>query len=685
MNSSNNSLIVERSAILRRWATASCAVWFLFSVIPALAQQPFHALHNHVRPAITNGKAKLVGRMPSIQRLNLSITLPLRNETELQNLLGRLYDPSSPDYRQFLSVAEFTEKFGPTVQDFQTVVDFAKANGFTVTDEPENRLTVPVSATAEQIEKAFNVKMNVYQHPTENRVFYSPNVEPSLASGVPVAHIAGLNNFSIPRRPAPAKSMAEQENSAGVYEGSGPGGVYLGSDMEAAYYGGTALTGTGQVVGLFEFGGYDLSDVIESFTSAGQSEKVPVNNVVLDGVDSGAGSGDGETVLDIVGAMSMAPGLSQVRVYIGGNDVDIFNKMATENIAKQISISWVWAPDDPQTDEPIFAEMALQGQTIFAASGDWGSFSPEDQSSPLRYPAEDPWITAVGGTLLPTYRLPWTEIGWGTGYCTGYCASGGGVTPDGITMAQWSAKYNLPDYQAGVANSSNGGSTSLRNVPDVAANGGSGIYICPMGECSVWNGTSLASPLWAGYLALVNQQSKAAGRSTVGFINPAIYAIGKSSSYGSAFHDITSGSNGGYNAVTGYDLVTGWGSPNGQNLINALAGPPIGPSSSCHVVYTINSEWAGAFNASITIHNNSAITLDGWTLTWSFANGQAITQSWGSTVTQSGSTVTAYNPGNQYGPLPAGGSYSGLGFNGTWNNSKNAVPTSFTLNGTVCN
>jgi len=684
MNSSNASLIVERFASFHKLAMALCAAVFLVPVVPAIAQHSLQALHNHVRSAIPDGRSKLVSHLPSVQRLNLSITLPLRNETELQSLLGRLYDPSSPDYRQFLSVAQFTERFGPTPQDFQAVVDFAKANGFTVTAEPENRLTVPVSATVEQVEKAFNVKMNFYQHPTENRVYYSPDGEPSLALSVPVAHIAGLNNFSIPRRPASLKASAEQVNPAGVYLGSGPGAVYLGSDMQAAYYGGTALTGAGQVVGLFEFGGYNLSDVLESFTSVGQTEKVPINNVLLDGVGAGPGGGDGETVLDIVGAISMAPGLSQVRVYIGGNDADIFNKMATENIAKQISISWVWSPDDPETDEPIFAEMAAQGQTIFAASGDWGSFSPADESNPLRYPAEDPWVTSVGGTLLPTYSLPWPETGWGTGYCTGYCASGGGISPDGITMSQWSAKYNLPNYQAGVASSSNGASPTLRNVPDVAANGGSGIYVCPMGECGVWSGTSLASPLWAGFTALVNQQSKAAGRSTVGFINPAIYAIGKSSSYESAFHDISSGSNGGFNAGTGYDLVTGWGSPNGQSFINALAGPPKGPSSSCHVVYTIESEWAGAFNANIAIHNNSAITLDGWTLTWTFADGQKITQSWGSNVTQSGATATAYNSGT-YGPLPAGGSYTGLGFNGTWNNSKNTVPVSFALNGTVCN
>src|SRR5208283_4643735 len=109
------------------------------------------------------------------------------------------YDPSSPDYRQFLTVAQFTEGFSPTEQDYQAVVNFAEANGLTVTDTPPNRLLVDVNGSVAQIEKAFHVVMTVYQHPTEKRTFYSPDREPSLDLIVPVAHIAGLNNFSIPR------------------------------------------------------------------------------------------------------------------------------------------------------------------------------------------------------------------------------------------------------------------------------------------------------------------------------------------------------------------------------------------------------------------------------------------------------------------------------------------------------
>jgi hypothetical protein len=97
--------------------------------------------------------------------------------------------------------------------------------------------------------------------------------------------------------------------------------------------------------------------------------------------------------------------------------------------------------------------------------------------------------------------------------------------------------------------------------------------LCANGVCrEQGGGTSYAAPLWAGLTAMMNQQALANGGSTVGFLNPALYAIGTGSIYGSDFHDITTGSNGQYSAVTGYDLVTGWGSPNGPNLINTLVG-----------------------------------------------------------------------------------------------------------------
>ena len=147
-------------------------------------------------------------------------------------------------------------------------------------------------------------------------------------------------------------------------------------------------------------------------------------------------------------------------------------------------------------------------------------------------------------------------------------------------------KVAIPSYQqlAGVINFSNGGSTTLRNIPDVAAEASTNQYSCYDGSCSGGNGgTSYAAPLWAGFIALVNQQIALVNQKavrqckpTVGFLNPALYQIGVGSQYPSDFYDITSGSNGRYSAVTGYDLVTGWGSLNGPNLVTDLVKTLIG-------------------------------------------------------------------------------------------------------------
>jgi subtilase family serine protease len=547
-----------------------CLLALCFLSIPSQAKKAAQVLHNHVRPAVASGRAARVGSMPNNQHLRLAIMLPLRNQNELTSLLQRLYDRSNPDYRHFLTVAQFTERFAPTKRDYQAVVKFARSKGFTVTNAPANRMLVHLDGTVSQINKALHVTMTNYRHPTENRTFYSPDREPSLELGVTVAHIAGMNNFSLPR----PKFKRAPPNFRRTSVGSGPGGAYLGNDMRVAYYGGTALTGSGQAIGLLEFDGYNTSDVTASF--AGESNSVPINNVLLDGATAGSDGDDGEQVLDIVQAASMAPGLSQVRVYIapgnsqiGVGDVDIFNQMATENVAKQLSCSWGWNPDDTTQLDPIFQEFAAQGQNLFVASGDAGAYTGSNATD-NSYPAESVYVVAVGGTDLTTNGAggPWqSETAWAD--------SSGGPADDG---------FAIPSWQAGVANSANQASTTVRNVPDVAAEANTDNYTCDQGACSGdYGGTSFAAPRWAAFLALINQQVASGGSSSLGFVNPAIYSIGQSPSYNNDFHDITSGNNSNgqgqsFNAVVGYDLVTGWGSPNGQNLINALSGSTISAS-----------------------------------------------------------------------------------------------------------
>ena len=376
----------------------------------------------------------------------------------MTDLLSRLYDPRSADYRQFLSVSQFTEQYSPSVADYQAAIDFAHTHGMTVTGTYANRLVVSMNATVEQIESAFNVRMGSYQHPTEARTFYSPDREPSLDLSVPVAHIGGLDDYSIPK-PLVTRSTATQGAAAMPATGSGPGGSYLWSDMRAAYYGGTKLTGAGQTVGLVEFDGYSQSDLDLMFSNVGQSYTVPVLSYPL-GFASGLPCqfnpgfqcSDTEQVLDIAQAIGMAPGLSQVRVYISNMDGEMLNAIASENVAQEVSISWTWTPVDPSVNEIYFEEMAAQGQSVFVASGDQGAFDPAFENF---YPAEDNWVTAVGGTQLTTVNGAWN-------YESAWTQSGGGISPDLVA---------LPSWQAGTANSENGASWQYRDVPDVAMEG----------------------------------------------------------------------------------------------------------------------------------------------------------------------------------------------------------------------
>jgi len=513
-------------------------------------------LTRQVREATLNGQAQLLGRLPATESMRLVLVLPLRNQAQLNDLLKRLYDPSSPAYRQFLTVDEFTAQFGPTAKDYVTVIRWAEANGFKVAGTSRNRLNLDVTGSVANIEAALHVKMGVYQHPSENRTFYAPDREPTPDLPFQLWHIAGLDNYSIPR-PAGLHKRSTGQPKATI--GSGPSASFLGSDMRAAYYAGTALTGSGQSLGLFEFVGTDLADLDTYYQNVNQTNTVPITLLSVDGTPTSCiypDCDDTEQTIDMTQALGMAPGLSSLVMYVGSTDPAIFNGMATATpLNAQLSCSWSWIPADPSTDNPYFEEFAAQGQNLFAAAGDSGRWTG---STEFVFPADDGYLTSVGGTDLETSSAggPWSsETAWSDG--------GGGISPD---------RFAIPFWQTTTASGCADCSTTYRNGPDVSANANFTYYVCADQEpctANLYGGTSFAAPLWAGYLALVNQQAVAEGKSPLGFINPALYNIGLGPSYDTDFHDITSGSNG-YPATIGYDLATGWGSPNGSALISAL-------------------------------------------------------------------------------------------------------------------
>jgi uncharacterized repeat protein (TIGR01451 family) len=540
---------------------------------PAGAAAPLQkTLSGHV-PAVVS-RLTPTGRLAATNQMALAIGLPLRNQEGLDALMAQINDPASPLYRHYLSPDEFTAQFGPTRQDYQTVLDFAKANGLTVTRTHGNRMVVDVVAQTTNIEQAFHVKLRTYHHPTEHRDFFAPDSEPTVDAQVPMLSIQGLNNYALPKR-----MLQHRPAGAKPGNGSGPGNSYIGSDFRNAYAPGVALRGAGQVVGLLQFDGYIPTDITTYEGLAGLTN-MPLQNVLLDGFNgvpnlTDPNNGNDEVCLDIEMSMSMAPGLAQIVVFEAGPagfPNDILSSMAASNTIKQLSSSWGYTAD--ATTEQLYKELALQGQTYLNCSGDGDAWV-----GPIPYGAcESPNITIVGGTTLTmsgTGAAYASEQAWNWGFSADY-----NWNPDGFagTSGGISTDRAIPRFQQGINMVTNQGSTTFRNVPDIALTADNVFVVSSGGQENILGGTSAATPLWAGFMALVNQQAAQSGQPSIGFLAPKVYALAATASYTNYFHDVMAGNNywdqslTNFPAVPGYDLCTGLGTPNGQNLINGLAG-----------------------------------------------------------------------------------------------------------------
>jgi hypothetical protein len=563
------------------WTNALAAALVLASATEGIGAEARRlSLPGHVPAAVSRLSPK--GRVPATNEVGLSIGLPLRNETALDELLVQLYDPASTNFHRFVTPAEFAARFGPTEEDYQAVIQFAAANGLRVAGTHSNRVVLDVRGSVSSVEQAFQVTLRTYRHPTESRDFFAPDAEPSVPANLPVADMWGLTDYGPPR---PLVRTADLSRGTPLnYNGSAPGGAYEGRDFRNAYAPGVSLTGAEQTVAVVEFDGYYPADITSYEAQCGYSN-VPLQNVLLDGVSglpgySGQAGAVTEVSLDIEMAISMAPGLSKLMVYEGNSPYTVFSRIATDNLAKQISCSWAWSVGPTHTWirhttgttlDSLLKQMASQGQAFFEASGDSDAYTGNQAfnsaSGPI--PVDSIYVTSVGGTSLTMTGTgaSWgSETAWNWGNNTG---SGGGISPN----------YTIPYWQTNVSMANNNGSTVNRNVPDVALTADAVYVVYNNGSSGTFGGTSCAAPLWAGFCALINQQSLAIGGAGVGFLNPALYGIAAGPNYNSCFHDITTGNNIGshtpglFNAVPGYDLATGLGTPTGLNLINALAPP----------------------------------------------------------------------------------------------------------------
>jgi kumamolisin len=521
--------------------------------ILAFAVSPANAAAGHAAAAriamsseVVNavGGATHLGSFTAGNHMTLQVSLAPRNEAGLQSFIKTVSDPHSAQYKDYLTVQQFADRFGASEATIAQVTSYLKSEGLTVGAPTANHLTISTSGTAAQVEKAFGVSLGVYHDATGNRDFFANEAAPSLPASfaAEVSGVAGLSNYAVHTADYSVKAVSPKVTSD-ITPTKARGGYNLTTDISDGY------KGTGESIGLVEFSSYTASDV--SHYNSTYSLGAPTASVVK--VDGGTtdNSGEVEDELDIEVDYALAPG-AQVKVYEAPNtdagEVALYAALASADVPV-VSSSWgepETEEDNLTSDDTDFQEMAAQGQSVYAASGDSGA---DDNGSSLSvdYPASDPYVSGAGGTdLTLTSSNAWSkETGWSDG--------GGGI----------SVEWATPSFQTAV------NTGSKRDVPDVSADAdpSSGWYIYTEGGNEEVGGTSAAAPNWAAFTADYDTAAADLGKAKFGFSNAFIYTVAESSSYSSAFHDITSGNNGGYSAATGYDKATGWGSYNGGNFI----------------------------------------------------------------------------------------------------------------------
>jgi Pro-kumamolisin, activation domain len=570
----------------------------------ASGQPGTQKLSGYFGPPPNPSVAAVAGPVPSATVVNLSIGLPVRDPAGLRDFVNHASDPTHPNYRRYLTPGQFTATYGATASDYQAVVNWAAAHGLNVVATYPNNLLVDVSGTAAQVEEALYVNL-VHRLRRDGSQFVTVDREPSLDLGVPILHISGFSDFVLPKHSA--------------FNGSAGGNGYWGWDFRNAYLGiGTAcsgLTGAGQVIGLFELDGFVQSDLAGYAAKAGAATaQNPAMSVVSPLVVGSAslGSGQTEVTLDIEIAQSMAPGATII-VFEGGTGISghgdsVLHAMATSATPLTVaSSSWTYGWNE--NAEQAVTQMAAQGVSFFQSTGDNGGIADPTDNRDIEHQ------TLVGGTALQTNPLvasPPATVSYPNPYYAGdttWSGSSGGFM-SGNTQDCWpwpscqSVSTGIPGYQTGVDMSNNGGSTAFRNFPDVSMDAFFTAFVngSPNGQV----GTSEATPMWAGFMALVNQQASLNGVARAGFANPVLYAIGLTASqpqpnlYSQSFNDVTGGSNGRFTSVTGYDLTSGWGTPK-CGLLTQLASPaPLNPQTFTLIEVHVNNGDDGIRDNSIT-------------------------------------------------------------------------------------
>jgi subtilase family serine protease len=451
--------------------------------------------------------------MPSDFALHIELVFKLRNPDQLSKCLASVGDPSSPDYGHFLSMT-MLQPYLPTPGQKASIVSFLSRMGMSVTSGA-SPLVLEISAPVRSVEKAFGVRMNVFaKNPKFG--FYAADSDPIMPQNFAsiVGGILGLENYT---RPMPLE-----------YPCSGPycpQGIQVGYSLSSLY--GNGYDGTGQEVAIVDApGDPNIQTTINTYSTQYGLPSTTLDIRYPDGLPSSYDSGWAvETALDVEAVHAVAPKATILLLY-DQNPMNAIDYVATNHLATIVSNSWTYAcgPSSPCSDTQLsssfvssvhnqLALYAAQGLTLLFASGDDGA-TPDGTNWGTEFPASDPNVLAVGGTDLALS---------GCGYytCSGYFSETGAS----ISGGGYSGYFAEPSWQT-----SSIGARPGRAVPDVSILGQNPhywTYLTGSGWLEVY-GTSLSTPLWAGFLAIALQMK---GSSSFGNLGPTLYQIASSPAY----------------------------------------------------------------------------------------------------------------------------------------------------------
>ena len=627
-----------RGSLRKRRARLACAVVALSGVasfVPAVLAAPSAAAAFVRLPSAqltVPAGARLVAPLETSRAVQGDVALAPSDPSALNGFVAGVSTPGSPTYRHFLTPGQFGPRFGASPATLASVRSWLANAGLVVTGTDPDDLFVGFSGSVGTVASAFGVSMARYRlgSTTGYAATGTPLVPASLRTQVRA--IIGLSDLDrlrphLVRDPAPSTTGGGAGGSAATphVAGSGPAACNTAVTEASATHGYTSpqladayglnslyaqgLLGAGTTVGIFELEPYQSSD-IAAFQSC-YGTNTSVSEVPVDG-GAGAGAGSGESALDIEQVIGLAPA-SSIVVYEGPpvaqatqqNVYDVYKKIADDDQAQVVSTSWGLCEDymSPPSwilaQAAVFEQMAAQGQSMLAASGDEGAedcYTGADSAPGINpwvdNPGSQPYVTGVGGTsvsdLSPLTEWTWNDcqsaMSISCAATSGTGASGGGI----------SAAWDMPAWQSGngvTSGFSSGApcgnrSGDCREVPDVAASGdpSHGIVIVWNGSWQSVGGTSAAVVVWASVVALVDEAiapgtadcaSASPCARGLGLLNPVLYRSAPCPAR--PFNDVTVGTNdftdnpdGAYPARAGYDMATGWGSPNAPGLLTAV-------------------------------------------------------------------------------------------------------------------